>query len=78
MYGADNSSPVVKGAPKIRTGNLVVEGGLERRAGAINGIEDNLLAELGEDAFFRNDELQSIGLLACTVSGIDDIVWKKV
>lgn len=47
MYGADNGSPVIKGAPKIRIGNLVVENGLERRKGAINCIEDDLLAELG-------------------------------
>lgn len=57
MDGANDGSPVVKGAPKVGIGNLVVEGGLERREGAVNGIEDNLLAEFGEDAFFSNDEL---------------------
>lgn len=72
MYGANHGSPVIKRAPKIRIGNLVVEGGLERREGAINGIEDDLLTKLGEDAFFSNDELQSI-LLAYIVPGIDEI-----
>lgn len=57
MDGAYDGSPVVKRAPEIGIGNLVVEGGLERREGAVNGIEDNLLAEFGEDAFFSNDEL---------------------
>lgn len=47
MYRADNGSAVIKGAPKVRIGNLVVEGRLERREGAINCIEDDLLAELG-------------------------------
>lgn len=70
--GANDGSPVVKRAPKIGIGNLVVEGGLERREGAVDGIEDDLLAEFGEDAFFSDDELHSI-LLAYIVSGIDEI-----
>jgi hypothetical protein len=57
MDGANDGSPVVKRAPKIGICNLVVKGGLERREGAVNGIEDDLLAEFGEDAFFSNDEL---------------------
>lgn len=69
MDGSNDGSPIVKRAPEIGIGNLIVEGGLERREGAVDGIEDDLLAEFGEDAFFSDDELYSI-LLAYAVSKI--------
>lgn len=58
MYGANNRSSFVEGAPDTKVGNLVVERVPESRAGAVNGVEDDLLAELGEDAFFGDGELQ--------------------
>lgn len=57
MYGADNRSTVVEGAPEIMVANVVVERRFEGREGSVHSIEDDLLAEVGEHAFFGDGEL---------------------
>lgn len=57
VNGPDNCSAVVEGSPEARVGNLVVEWGFEGGKGAVGGVEDGLLAELGHKTFFGNGEL---------------------
>lgn len=57
MNGSNNRSAIIEGSPETRVGNLVVEGGLEGGKGAVSGVEDDLLAELGYETFFGNGEL---------------------
>lgn len=57
VNGSNNCSAVIERSPEARVGNLVVEWGLEGGKGAVGGVEDGLLAELGHETFFGNGEL---------------------
>jgi hypothetical protein len=64
VNGADNSPAVVEIAPEIRVGDLVVERGLEGRDRAVDGVEDDLLTEVGDDGLFGDGELYRFVSLA--------------
>jgi hypothetical protein len=57
MIGPHDGPPVVERAPEVRVGNVVVEGRLEGRDGAVGRFEDDLLAEVGDDALLGDGEL---------------------